>query len=52
MEKAKFEEAKKQVEIIDACDNVLLYKNPLIIPIDEIVNVVFSDKQVTRSFVR
>lgn len=52
MEKAKFLEAKKQVEIIEACEKALHYKAPLIIPIEAVTGVVFSDKQVTRSFLR
>lgn len=52
MEKAKFEEAKKQVDIIDACEMILIHKEPYIIPVDSVVKLVFSDKQVTRSFIR
>ena len=52
MEKAKFEEAKKQVDIIDACEMILIHKEPCIISVDSVVKLVFSDKQVTRSFIR
>ena len=62
MEKAKFEEAKKQVDIIDKC-NIVITDNKqdeisLMFPISEesraahIAELVFLDKQVTRSFLR
>lgn len=52
MEKARFLEAKKQMEIIDACEMILINEEPYIFPVDDVVKVVFSDKQVTRSFIR
>ena len=65
MEKSKFEEAKKQVDIIDACDIVLADNKPipddlagLIFPpsfdliYKHIGSLVFLSEQVKRSFFR
>lgn len=53
MEKSKFEEAKKQAEIIKACEQVLLeYDCGAVISIESVTNVVFADKMITRSFIR
>lgn len=62
MEKSKFEEAKKLVEIIDACEAVIandkqdkiaaVFPVPKKIKNANVVKLIFSDKQVTRSFLR
>ena len=62
MEKAKFLEAKKQVDIIDAC-NIVIEDNKideisLMFPIPEetrntyIIKLIYQDLKVTRSFLR
>lgn len=62
MEKAKFLEAKKQVDIIDAC-NIVIEDNKideisLMFPIPEekrytdIIKLIYQDAKVTRSFLR
>lgn len=62
MEKSEFLQAKKQVDIIDKCDIVITDNKQdeisLMFPIPEesrathIAELVFLDKQVTRSFLR
>lgn len=62
MEKARFKEAKKQVEIIDACDIVIgdnkIDEISLMFPISEesrntnIIKLIYQDSKVTRSFLR
>ena len=62
MEKSKFEEAKKLVDIIDAC-NIVIEDNKtdeisLMFPVSEetrytdIVKLIYQDAKVTRSFLR
>lgn len=62
MEKAKFEEAKKQVNIIEAC-NIVIGDNTsdeisLMFPTPEetrnthIIKLIYQDAKVTRSFLR
>lgn len=59
MEKAKFLEAKKYVNIIDACDVVIrdnkkevngLFPVPIEIRKSNIADLIWSDTKVTRSF--
>lgn len=61
MEKAKFEEAKKQVKIIDACVKALDTRDKYNIYScdgseaelrDAFMNIIFIDINVTRSFIR
>lgn len=61
MEKAKFEEAKKQYDIIAACDKALETRDKYNIYNcdgseaelrDSFMNIIFIDTNVTRSFVR
>lgn len=62
MEKERFEEAKKQVDIINAC-NIVIEDNKkdeisLMFPIPEetrntdIIKLIYQDLKVTRSFLR
>lgn len=62
MEKAKFLEAKKQVEIIEACETIIrdnkkdevseLFPVPIEIRKSNIADLILLDTKVTRSFLR
>lgn len=62
MDKARFEKAKRQVEIIDACETVIrdnkedevneLFPIPIEIRKSNIADLILLDTKVTRSFLR